>query len=527
MSQLLHQLVRAQAGRRGDAVALGHGDEILDYAGLDRRVEAVGAGLQALGLERFERIAVYLPKVTESVVACLAATAAGGVFVPVNPVLKPAQVAHILRDCSARVLVTQRMRYYQLQEVVQHCHDLRYVVLVDDVGDRFAETPILAFTELLETPGGCRPPPTIDADMAAIFYTSGSTGMPKGVVVSHRNLVTGAESVAGYLGNRPEDRLLAVLPFSFDYGFSQLSTAFVAGASCYLMDYLLPRDVLKAVVRHGITGLAAVPPLWNQLAELDWPAAAVRSLRYFTSSGGSMPAATLATLRRKLPETRPYVMYGLTEAFRSTYLPPEEIDRRPGSMGRAIPNAELLVVNDSGRLCQPHEPGELVHRGSLVAMGYWNDPQRTAERFRPPPVAPDGLVGNEWAVWSGDTVKVDEDGYFWFLGRRDAMIKTSGYRVSPEEVEEVIYASGLVAEAVAFGVDDAALGQVIEVVVVASADREANAAAIIDVCRDRLPGYMVPHTVRFVRQLPRNPNGKIDRLQLAREAQHGGHGDSA
>jgi acyl-CoA ligase (AMP-forming) (exosortase A-associated) len=339
-------------------------------------------------------------------------------------------------------------------------------------------------------------------------------------------MVTGAHSVAQYLGNVPSDRLLAVLPFSFDYGFSQLSTAFHAGASVVLMDYLLPRDVIGQVANEGITGLAGVPPLWSQLADLEWPAAARDSLRYLTNSGGAMPVAVLRKLRASLPRTQPFLMYGLTEAFRSTYLPPSEVDRRPESMGKAIPNAEVLVVRPDGTPCAPNEPGELVHRGPLVSLGYWNDPQKTAERFKPAPGRDGALVLPEIAVWSGDTVRRDEDGFLYFVGRRDEMIKTSGYRVSPTEVEEVLFATGLVADAAAVGVPHPTIGQAIVVVAVAAsattAAPDTSAAQdptehLLAACRRELPRYMVPHHVEWRESIPRNPNGKYDRPRLAAE----------
>ena len=306
-----------------------------------------------------------------------------------------------------------------------------------------------------------------------------------------------------------------MLPFSFDYGFSQLSTAFRVGASVVLMDYLVPRDVMNAVVRERITGLAGVPPLWVQLADLQWPATATEHLRYITNSGGAMPGTTLAKLRAALPKTKPFLMYGLTEAFRSTYLPPEEVDRRPDSMGKAIPNAEILVVRPDGTECAPNEPGELVHRGSLVALGYWNDPEKTAQRYKPVPGQDPGLVLTEIAVWSGDTVRRDEEGFLYFVGRRDEMIKTSGYRVSPTEVEEVVLATGLVAEVAAVGVPHPTLGQAIAVVVAAAPNAAANSAALLEACRSQLPLFMVPHHVEWREALPRNPNGKYDRARLA------------
>jgi acyl-CoA ligase (AMP-forming) (exosortase A-associated) len=347
--------------------------------------------------------------------------------------------------------------------------------------------------------------------MAAILYTSGSTGRPKGVVLSHRNLVAGAASVASYLGNTPADRLLAVLPLSFDYGLSQLTTAFHSGASCVLMNYLAPRDILDAVQEHGITGLAAIPPLWMQLAQLHWPRDT--TLRYLTNSGGSMPRATVAALRGALPAARLYLMYGLTEAFRSTYLPPEEIERRPCSIGRAIPNAEILVLRPDGTRCAPDEPGELVHRGALVALGYWNDPARTAERFRPLPAAC-GLPLPEIAVWSGDTVRMDADGYLYFIGRRDEMIKVSGYRISPAEVEEVLAAHPGVLEAVAFGVPHPLTGDAVAAAVRVAGDGP-DAATLLAHCRRQLPSYMVPASIAAgCDPLPRNANGKFDRMAL-------------
>ena len=353
--------------------------------------------------------------------------------------------------------------------------------------------------------------------MAAILYTSGSTGKPKGVVLSHRNMLAGAYSVAEYLGNHADDRLLAVLPFSFDYGLSQLTTAFVVGARAVLMDYLLPRDVVNTVTREGITGLAAVPPMWVQLAQLEWPQAAVDSLRYITNSGGAMPRATLDTLRRSLPKTAPFLMYGLTEAFRSTYLPPVEIDHRPDSMGKAIPNAEILVVREDGTPCAPGEPGELVHRGALVGLGYWNDPVKTAERYRPAPGQNPGLPIPELAVWSGDTVRMDEEGFLYFIGRKDDMIKTSGYRVSPTEVEEVIYGSGQVAEAAALGIPHPGLGQAV-VAVIKPLREDFNENELITHCKQHLPNFMVPLQVTARSgDLPRNPNGKIDRKRLVEE----------
>jgi acyl-CoA ligase (AMP-forming) (exosortase A-associated) len=518
---LLHELVLSAAMRGGDRAALTTGVQTLSYAELAQLCGHVGSGLATFGLARGERVAIYLDKRPEFVAAAFGTTAAGGTFVPLNPLLKPEQVGYILRDCNVRVLITSAERLPLLEGTLAGCHDLRQVIITGSVAPppHFEGISTHHWQELLDAPP-CAGSRVIDSDMAAILYTSGSTGRPKGVVLSHRNLVAGAQSVAQYLDNQQDDALLAALPLSFDAGFSQLTTAFLAGARVVLLNYLLPRDVLKAVSRERITGLTAVPPLWIQLAQLDWPEGTDEHLRYFATTGGRMPLDTLRTLRSKLPRTRPFLMYGLTEAFRATYLPPEQADIRPNSIGKAIPNAEVLVLREDGSECAPHEPGELVQRGPLVAMGYWNDAEKTAERFRPLPpymnCRSNGLVLPEIAVFSGDTVRRDEEGYFYFIGRRDEMIKTSGYRVSPTEIEEVLYATRMVGECVAFGMPDSRLGQVIHVVVTPADDEGVDCEALLAECRTRMPAYMVPACVEVRKgPLPRNPNGKIDRKALA------------
>ena len=522
MPDLLHELITHSASLQPHAEALAYQRRALTYAALSDEVSQAAAAYLALGVGRGERIAVYMEKRFETVIGVFGAAAAGAVFVPVNPLLKPDQVAYILRDCNVRVLVTSVERLKVLAPSLVECHDL-HAVLVAGATDRPQSIPGLAvirWEEALSAGGNGRPHRVIDTDMAAILYTSGSTGKPKGVVLSHRNMVAGARSVAQYLENRASDRILSALPLSFDAGFSQLTTAFHVGARVTLINYLMPRDVVDAVVQDRITGLTAVPPLWIQLAQLKWPPAVTEHLRYIANTGGHMPKATLDELRAALPRTSPFLMYGLTESFRSTYLPPAELDRRPDSIGKAIPNAEVLVVREDGTPCAPGEPGELVHRGALVALGYWNDPEKTAERFRPVPNQPRELVMPEIAVWSGDTVRLDEEGYIYFIGRRDEMIKTSGYRVSPTEIEEVIYATGLVSEAAALGIPHPVLGQAIVIVATPRDGGELDTARLLAECRRCLPAYMVPALVESrAGSLPRNPNGKIDRKLLAGEMQ--------
>ena len=518
-TSLLHELITCSADRFPGKTAVIHGDQSVTYDELERQIRAFASALIEAGLRRGERIAVFLEKRIETVAACFGSAAAGGVFVPLNPLLKPDQVGYVMRDCHARVLVTTAERLSLLRDTLRSCPHIRLVIRVGAPGesDDRTDVPERGWSDISPSGSG-KGHRVIDSDMAAILYTSGSTGKPKGVVLSHRNMVVGAKSVAQYLENSPEDVLLSALPLSFDAGFSQLTTAFHVGARVVLLNYLLPKDVVTALTAAKVTGLTAVPPLWIQLSQLEWPTTIADHLRYVANTGGRMPLETLKTLRARLPRTKPYLMYGLTEAFRSTYLPPEELDRRPDSIGKAIPNAEILVLREDGTQCAPDEPGELVHRGPLVALGYWNDAEKTAERFKPLPGREPGLVLPEIAVFSGDTVRMDAEGFIYFVGRRDEMIKTSGYRVSPTEVEEILYGTKLVGEVAAFGIPHPVLGQAIVVVATPVPGGDVDSAVLSAECRKCLPAFMLPAMIDVrAGPLPRNPNGKIDRKLLSSE----------
>lgn len=479
-------------------------DGELDYAELDRRVGQLAAWLAGLGFTPGDRVATWLGKTWIAALMPLAAVRAGLVHVPINPLLKRAQVAHILLDSGARLLLCNAARAATLAE-----SDVPAGCLVAD--DRDCSEAVLAATDGL-------PPSVRDPDeLAAILYTSGSTGRPKGVMLSSANLWLGAESVATYLDLEPNDRLLGVLPLSFDYGQNQLLSAWYVGASVAPVDYLTAREVVRAVERFGATTLAGVPPLWVQLLECDWPAETAAKLRRLTNSGGALTRSMIAGLRARFPAARLFAMYGLTEAFRSTYLDPALIDVRPESVGKAIPYAEVLVVRPDGTPTDPHEPGELVHCGPLVAQGYWQDAERTALRFKPAP--PHSRYGGI-AVWSGDKARVDAEGFITFVGRDDEMIKSSGNRISPTELEEAVVATGLAAEAVALGVPDAALGHAIAIVFRPTST--ASPATLDDDLRSRLradlPNFMQPRHLLVREELPRNPNGKLDRAGITAAA---------
>jgi len=444
------------------------------------------------------RVASWAAKGELTCLLPLAAARAGLVHVPVNPLLKRAQVAHILADSGAELLIGTATRLASLEpgDVPGSC------AVLEEAGALAAA----------EAAGLERGPSQADPDeLAAILYTSGSTGRPKGVMLSHANMWLGAVSVAHYLGLADDDVTLAVLPLSFDYGQNQLLSTWYAGGCVVPLDFLFPKDVAKACAKHGVTTLAAVPPLWVQLTETDWPEEARAPLRRLTNSGGALTVDLVRSLRAMFPEARLFPMYGLTEAFRSTYLDPALVDTHPTSMGTAIPFAEILVINDAGEVAADGEEGELVHCGPLVAQGYWQDPERTAERFKPAPAA--SHYGG-MAVFSGDRVKRDADGLLYFAGRRDAMIKSAGNRISPQEVEEAALASGFAVEAVALGVPHARLGQAVHLVVRGD---EAGREELAKRLQRDLPNFMQPQMIHWRAAMPLNPNGKIDRTALQAE----------
>jgi acyl-CoA ligase (AMP-forming) (exosortase A-associated) len=468
---------------------------LLDFAALERAVGSLAAAL-ATGRSPGARIASWLPKNRLACLLPLACARSGLVHVPINPLLKRGQVAHILDDCGASLLIANPARLATLDE-----EDRSGIATLVE-GEEIARC--LDRDERL-------PPSRSDGDsLVQLLYTSGSTGRPKGVMLSHANLSLGAVAVAEYLRLAPSDRVLGVLPLSFDYGQSQLLSTWAAGACAVPLDYLAPRDVVRAVETQGITTLAGVPPLWVQLVEAPWTPGAALSLRRLTNSGGRLPASVVRRMREMFPAAEIHLMYGLTEAFRSTSLDPALLDSHPDSIGTPIPLTEVAVVRPDGTPAGPDEEGELVHSGPLVALGYWNDPGRTALRFRP---APAGSTHGGTAVWSGDRVRRDEAGLLYFVGRDDAMIKTSGNRVSPTEIEEAAVASGAVAEAVALGYPDDRLGEAIALVVRGKGPEAALRASL----RRELPNFMQPSAILWREDLPKSPNGKIDRERLKRE----------
>ncbi len=484
----------ANCGADDDAALILRG-QTLSWKDLRSRVARMAAWLAEQVPHAGTRVATWAAKGELTCLMPLAAARAGLVHVPVNPLLKRMQVKHILQDCSASLFIANSARLSALEE--------------GDIPSGCAVAEEKELYETLASYGGALGSSSADPEnLAAILYTSGSTGRPKGVMLSHANMWLGAVSVAHYLGMERDDVTLAVLPLSFDYGQNQLFSTWYAGGSVAPLDYLTPRDVIKACAKHGVTTLAAVPPLWVQLTEQEWPAGSVEPIRRLTNSGGALTTDVVGELRSNFPDARLFPMYGLTEAFRSTFLDPDLVDSHPTSMGTAIPFAEILVIDGTGQVAAE---GELVHCGPLVAKGYWQDPERTAERFKP---APEASKYGGMAVWSGDNVRRADNGLLYFVGRDDAMIKSAGNRISPQEIEDAALSTGLADEAVAFGVADDRLGHAIYLVMRGKGDEEAMRAAL----RSELPNFMQPSVIRRVDAMPLNANGKIDRARLKEEA---------
>jgi acyl-CoA ligase (AMP-forming) (exosortase A-associated) len=527
MDFLIHHMLRGSAVRFPDKEALVHGDRRLSYTDVASHTAGIAHGLRAAGLEVGERVGIYLDHSIPQVLSIFGVSRAGGAFVPINNLLFPEQVAHIAHDCRMKGLVTTDAKLASLGMVLDNIPSLEFLVVLSesqaptrpldatessDATTRKISLPIHDFDELCTSHACQLDDLGIEKDLGAIMYTSGSTGKPKGVMLSHAQIMAGSSIVSTYLEISPSDRILSVLPFSFDAGLNQLMTAFQQSGTLVLTTFVFAREIVAALLKERITGLAGVPTLWSLLAQ---PNSTLQkhvftNLRYITNTGGRMPQTVLKVLRSAFPTTKIFLMYGLTEAFRSTYLPPEELDRRPTSMGKAIPNTEILVVDEQGQPCKPGEVGELVHRGPTVSLGYWGQPETTARVLRPHPFLPAELGGEEKVCYSGDLVKMDEEGFLYFIGRRDTMIKSSGFRISPTEVEEVLFQSGMVCQAAVIGLPDEMLGQTIKAFVVSKSGDGVDTNSLLHFCAEKLPRHMIPKIVEVMDDLPKTSSGKVD-----------------
>ena len=519
MDFLVHHLLFSSADRIPDKEALVHEDQRLTYIEVSRQTAGLAHGLQRVGLQRGDRVGIYLRPSVPQVLSVFGISLAGGVFVPINETLFPNQVAHIAQDCQMKGLITDSNRLTALLPIIKDVPSLEFLIVRGGEALAEVDVPTFNFEELCKiTPPQPFSDIGIEKDLAAILYTSGSTGKPKGIMLSHANIIAGASIVSSYLEITAAERILAVLPFSFDAGLNQLTTAFQQGATLVMMTFVFAREIVQMILNERISALAGVPTLWSLLAQSNSSLHKHRfpCLRYITNTGGALPQNVLSTLRKALPTTKIFLMYGLTEAFRSTYLPPEKLDHHQTSIGKAIPNTEILVVNDWGQPCQPGEIGELVHRGPTVSLGYWGQPEQSERVFRPHPFLPSELGETEKVCYSGDLVKMDAEGFLYYVGRRDTLIKSAGFRISPTEVEEVLFKSGKLQGAAVIGVPDEVLGQHIKAFVVTGNSDAVDPEQLIAFCGEEMPRYMVPKSVEILDELPKTANGKIDYPALRR-----------
>ncbi|QDU27676.1 Long-chain-fatty-acid--CoA ligase [Anatilimnocola aggregata] len=512
MQFLIHHLLRDAAARSPAKEALIQGATRLTYELAQQAAIALGTRLREAGTKRLDRVGVLLEPSCELAVSLFGVSQAGGVFVPIHHGLFADQVEHIVRDCRMTGIILDAARWQQLRPTLETCESLQFIVLVGETAEATSQLRTYSFPAWSAAGSEQLPEQAIDKDLGAILYTSGSTGKPKGVMLSHANLLAGATIVSDYLQITAADRILAVLPFSFDAGLNQLTTAIQQGGTCVMLKFLFAKEIVNMLAQEKITGLAGVPPLWSLIAQDSSKLAStpLPHLRYITNTGGALPLSTLQRLRSAVPDTKVVLMYGLTEAFRSTYLPPSELDKRPTSMGKAIPDTEILVLDEEGKPCAPGEIGELVHRGPTVSLGYWGQPELTAKVLRPNPLLPPELSDHERVCYSGDLVKTDEDGFLYFVGRRDNQIKSSGFRISPTEVEEALCKTGQLRDAAVIGLPDEVLGQRIKAFVVPREGVEVIPEQLLAQVATLLPRHMIPKSVEVLREFPKTSSGKIN-----------------
>ncbi len=514
----VESFLELSARQTPNKTALICGDRRISYRDADEKANKLAHSLKLAGIDRGDRVAVYLDNSVEAVLAVFAVLKAGAVFLVVNPSTKADKLKYILDNCRAKGLITDRAKLLRVQEQLADAGHLASIWVADGMPEAMAVLPkhLLNLNAVLDNPSTPAGPPSnscIDIDLAALIYTSGSTGRPKGVMLTHLNIVSAATSITTYLENTPDDIILSVLPLSFDYGLYQVLMAFKVGATVILeRSFTYPYQVIDVLIREGVTGFPIVPTISAVLLQLDLSRVRFPELRYITNTAAALPTEHIRRLRDLFPKVRLYSMYGLTECKRVSYLPPEQLDIRPTSVGRGMPNEEVYIVDDNGRKVGPDVVGELVVRGSNVMKGYWELPEETAKMLKP------GPLPNEMALYTGDLFRTDDEGYLYFVGRKDDIIKTRGEKVSPREVEDVLHAIPGVAEAAVIGIPDEILGEAIRAVVAPCEGAHLTAMDVLQYCAAHLEDYSTPKSVVFVSSLPKTSSGKISRREVSASA---------
>ena len=509
---LVNSFLQESARQFPDKTALVCDGRRLTYSQIDKQSNQIANGLLDHGVGRGDRVAIWLPNSVEAVIVIFAVLKSGAIFTVINSTTKTEKLASVLNNCSARAVFASGRRAGETSQLFSSVPSLDLAVLcgkgAGDAADTHAN--LVEFTHLAENSHPELPPSTtIDIDLACLIYTSGSTGDPKGVMSTHANMVFAALSITTYLENVPEDIVISVLPLSFDYGLYQLLMVFSFGGTLVLeKGFAFPAAVLKRIEKEKVTGFPGVPTLFAMLLQMDLGRFDLSSLRYLTNTAAALPVEHIQKLRNAFPWAQLFSMYGLTECKRTLYLPPEELDTRPGSVGIPIPGTEVWLEDTNGNRLGPEEVGELVIRGSHVMQGYWNNPEATAQWYRP------GRYPAERLLYSGDLFRMDHDGFYYFLARKDNVIKSRGEKVAPKEVEQVLYKLPGVREVAVVGVPDELLGQAIKAVIACSDSQSLTKKEVLRHCAAHLEDYMMPSHVEFRESLPKTTSGKIDKKAL-------------
>ncbi len=515
--RLLHGFLLNNAEKYPNKEALIFNNQRLTYSEINNRSTQLANSLMELGLNRHDRVIIFLDNSVETIISIWGVLKAGGAFVVLNPLMKSGKLDYILKDSGAKIIITHSRKYDVVLEAINfHNKDKKIIwvgAVIDDINN-------FSFNELIECQQvsatkklNSQMERIIDYDLATLIYTSGSTGEPKGVISSHINMISAARSIIEYLENTPEDIILNVLPLSFDYGLYQMIMSVMFGGKLILeTSFMFPLKILQTIEEEKVSGFPIVPTIVALLLKMkELEKYKLNSLRYITNTGAAFPIPHIQKFNQFFPHVKIFSMYGLTECKRISYLPSDQIQKRPGSVGKAIPNCEVFLVDENNNDVKPGEIGELVVRGSNVMRGYWNSPELTQKVYR------QGKIQGETLLYTGDLFKQDEDGYLYFLGRKDDMIKSKGERISPKEIENILCSIQGVAEAAVIGVPDEILGQAVKAYIVKKENIEIDQNYILQFCMKNMESFMVPKYVEFIAELPKSPNGKVDKKILKSE----------
>lgn len=513
--KLVQNYLEASASRLPNKIALICENQRLSYAELEASANRMAHALIDGGVSRSDRVVIYLPNSIASVIGIFGTLKANATFVVINPTTKQEKLINIINNCQATAILLDNTKVDYLPIILQACPSVRLIV-TSDGSDRIRKLPLnssILITDIKKIEKSYpdnRPPVTsIDLDLACLIFTSGSTGQPKGVMSDHNNIDFATSSIIQYLENVEDDIILDVLPLSFDYGLYQLLMVFKFGGTLVLeRSFSFPVEILKMIEREKVTGFPGVPTIFSFLLRMDLTSYDLTHLRYITNTAAALHPSQIELLCTKFPNTTIYSMYGLTETKRTLYLPPEQLKKKPGSVGIPIPGTEAWIEDERGRILSHGEIGELVVRGRHVMRGYWGDEAATAERFRP------GPLPGEHICYTGDLFRIDEEGYFYFVGRKDDILKCRGEKVAPKEIENVLYQLHEVLEAAVIGIQDPILGEAVRAFIVCN-NEHLTVTAVLAHCRKKLEDFMIPKSVIFLDEFPKTSSGKIDKITLA------------